>query len=160
MGESADAVASPVKDLLIAAGVIALSFGIVGAAVFGLNDQDTFVSPPEVVAEEFVRALGSGRVESARSMLASEAEQVTSIAAVRRISSAFRSRLGHLDDVKGTLHERRSDTAIVRAQIHAERADGELMVPLVRQRGLWSVALAGEALGAVAQSPTRGAAQR
>jgi hypothetical protein len=160
VGEGADAVASAVKDLLIAAGVIALSFGIVGAVVFGLDDQATFVSPPEIVAEEFVRALGSGRVESARNLLASEAEHGTSIPAVRRISSTFRSRVGHLDKVKGSVAERRGDTAIVRARIEAERESGELTLPVVRERGVWSVALTGDALRAVVQTPARGGAQR
>jgi hypothetical protein len=149
-----------VKDLLIGVGVIALAFGIVGAVVFGLDDADTFVSPPEVVAEEFVRALGTGRLEPARSMLASKEEQATSIPEVRRISRAFRSQVGHIDKVKGTVAQRRGDTAVVRARVEAQRANAELTLPVVRERGVWSVALEGDSLRAAAQKSARGGARQ
>jgi hypothetical protein len=160
VGEGADAGASAVKDLLIATGVIGLAFGIVGAAVFGLDDADTFVSPPEIVVEEFVRALGTGRVEPARSMLATEAERATPIPEVRKISRTFRSQVGYIAKVKGTVAERRADTAIVRARVEAERENAELTLPVVRERGVWSVALKGDALRAAIQTQARGGARR
>lgn len=144
------------KAFPIAAGLIALSLGIVGAIVFGLDDEDTFVSPPEIVAEELVRALGHGRIEPARSMLASDAERTTSKAEVRRMSAEFRSRLGNLHDVKGTVTARRRDTAIVRARVEGERANTELTLPLVREHGAWAVADITEMLATVRQlSPPR-----
>jgi hypothetical protein len=151
VGEGADAVPTAVKALPIAAGLIALSLGIVGAIVFGLGDADTFVSPPEIVAEELVRALGHGRIEPARSMLASDAERTTSKAEVRRMSDEFRSRLGDLQDVKGTVTARSRDTAIVRARVEGERANTELTLPLVREHGAWAVADITEMLAPVRQ---------
>lgn len=160
MGEGADAVAAAVKGLVIAAGLIGLSFGIVGAVVFGFDDEGTFVPPPEIVAEEFVRALGQGRIEPARSMLSSEAEHATSIEEVRLISTRFRLRVGHLDDVQGTLADRTRDTAIVRAYVEGQRANAELVLPLVREYGVWSVARLSELLTPADASPARGATSR
>lgn len=128
------------RDLLIAVGLVGLALGIVAIAVFGLGDQDTLVSPPEAVAEEFVRAVGHGRIEPARSMLASEAERVTSKRELRRVAARFRSRVGHLDDVDATNVARTPDSAIVRAHAEGHRASVELIVPLVRENGAWSVA--------------------
>jgi hypothetical protein len=87
-----------------------------------------------------VRALGHGRIEPARSMLASDAERTTSKAEVRRMSDEFRSRLGDLQDVTGTVTARSRDTAIVRARVEGERANTELTLPLVREHGAWAVA--------------------
>ena len=145
MGESADAGAAAVKDLAIAAGLVVLSLAIVGGVVFGFGDEETLVSPPEIVAEEFLRALGHGRVEPARGMLASDAERATSTAEVRRVSRSFRARIGRLDDVRATVAVRRRDTTIVRAQVEGQRAIAELTLPLVRENGVWVVARPSEA---------------
>jgi hypothetical protein len=145
VGESADAVPTAVRDLVIAAALVGLAFGIVGAAVFALGDQDTFVSPPEVVAEEFVRALGHGRIEPARSMLASDAERATSTREVRRVATRLRSRIGHLDNVDARVDDRTRDSAIVSARVEGARANAELMLPLVFEHGTWSVARISEA---------------
>lgn len=142
MGEGAHAIATTVRDLLIILGLIGLALGIVAIAVFGLGDQDTFVSPPESVAEEFVRAMGNGRIEPARSMLASEAARVTSTRELRLTATRFRSRVGHLDDVDATAVERTHDSAVVRARVEGHRASVELILPLVRENGAWSVARA------------------
>jgi hypothetical protein len=146
VGEGANAVAATMKALLIAAGVIALSLAIVGGVVFGLNDQETFVPPPKIVAEEFLRALDHGRLEPARSMLTSEAERTTSIAEVGRIATTFQSGVGRLADVTGAVAERRPDTTFVRAHVEGRRARGEVILALVRERGVWSVARISEML--------------
>ncbi len=127
------------KALVIAAGLVGLSLGIVGAVVFGLDDEDTLVPPAEIVAQEFLRAVGDGRIEAARSMLADDAERATSTQEMRRISVTFRSRIGEPDEVHGIVAERRRDTAVVRAEVEGRRANAELTVSLVREYGVWSV---------------------
>lgn len=134
------------RDLVIAAGLIALAFGIVGAAVFGLGDRDTFVSPPEAVVQEFVRAVGNGRVEPARSMLVSDAERTTSTGEVRAISSKFRSSVGHLNDVEATITRRTRDSASVRADVDGQHANVDLTLLVVREHGAWFVASPSEIL--------------
>src|SRR5688572_25764951 len=94
MGEGAHAVEAVMKALPIAAGVVLLTLGVVAGSVFGLNDEALFVSPPEIVAQEFVRALADGHVGSARSRLTRDSERDTSNEEIRRISDELRSRLG------------------------------------------------------------------
>jgi ABC-type nitrate/sulfonate/bicarbonate transport system permease component len=58
---------------------VAVALSIVGAAVYGLNDQAVFVPPPDAVIEEFKTKLATGRFAPARSHLAeSVAAHVTS----------------------------------------------------------------------------------
>lgn len=128
------------KGLVSAVGIVALSLALVGGVVFGLGDDEIFVSPPEVVAEEFVRALALGRVESARAMLARGAEPWMAGEAAREISARLRSRLGHVDDVEATIRERTRNTAVVRVQVEGERSDADFRLSIIRESGAWSVA--------------------
>jgi hypothetical protein len=129
-----------VRDFLIASGVIALSLGIVGGVVLGLDDEGTFVSPAEVVGEEFVRALGHSRIGLARGMLASDVELATSSAELRALSERFRSRVGRVNCVEGTAAGRRLDTVIVRTHVEGQPNNLELTFPLVREHGNWVIA--------------------
>jgi hypothetical protein len=43
----------------------AIALGVIAAAVFAAGDRQMFVSPPEAVAEDFVRALAGGRYDVA-----------------------------------------------------------------------------------------------
>jgi hypothetical protein len=146
MGEGTNAPAL-MKALPIAVVLTLLSLGIVAGTVFGLGDEEILVSPPEIVAEEFVRALAHGRIGPARGMLDRDAERTTSGDDVRGMSAILRSRIGRLDKVHGTVAERRRDTATVRAQVEGERGNAELVLPMVREYGAWSVARPSDALG-------------
>jgi hypothetical protein len=141
MGEDTNA-ATLMKALPIALGVVALALGIVAGAVFGLGDDEIFVQPPESVAQEFVRALSLGQVGAARRMLSRDAERRTSNDNVRMTSADFRARIGRVDEVRGTVSDRRRDTAVVRVRIEGERANAEPRITLVRESGAWSVARA------------------
>ena len=128
------------KGLMSAVAIVALSLALVGGIVFGLGDDEIFVSPPEVVAEEFVRALALGRVESARAMLARGAEPWMAGEVARQISASVRSRIGRIDEVEATITERTRDTAVVRVQVEGERSDADFRLSIVRESGAWSVA--------------------
>lgn len=155
MGEGAHAVEAVMKALPIAAGVVLLALGVVAGSVFGLNDEALFVSPPEIVAQEFVRALAGGHVGSARSMLTRDGERDTSNEEIRRISDDLRSRLGRLKDVDASVVERRLDTVLLRARVRGERDTSELTLPAARELGEWSITRASD-LARVA-SPRTGA---
>jgi hypothetical protein len=43
----------------------AIALGVIAAAVLAAGDRQIFVSPPEAVAEDFVRALAGGRYDVA-----------------------------------------------------------------------------------------------
>jgi hypothetical protein len=148
------------KDLGIAVVLIVVSLGIVGAIVLGLGDDEILISPPEVVAEEFVRALAYGRIGPAREMLERQAKRATSTDDVRRISDTLRSRVGSLDGVHGTVAERGRDTTRVRAHVEGERGSTELVLPMVREYGGWAVAHASDAPRGAARPSINPASQR
>jgi hypothetical protein len=128
------------KGLVSAIAIVVLSLALVAGVVFGLGDDEIFVSPPEVVAEEFVRALALGRVEPARAMLARGAEPWTSGETMREASASLRSRFGRVDDVDATVTERTRDTAVVRVRVDGERQDADFRLSVIRESGAWSVA--------------------
>ena len=132
--------------LPIARGVVMLSLAIVAGAVFGLGDDQILAQPPERVAQEFVRAIGDGQVESARSMLSRAAERRASREEMRRIADDFRARIGRLEDVEIEVVDRSGVTAAVRIRIEGERANAEPLIALVRESGSWSVAGPGDIL--------------
>jgi hypothetical protein len=103
------------------------------------------VSPPEGVAQEFIRAVSLGQTGAASEFLSRDARRRTPSAELR-ISKDFRARIGRLDDVKGTVVTQARDTAIVRAHIRGERANAEWSLLLVRESGEWAVARAGDVL--------------
>ena len=135
------------KALLFAAGLVLLGLGIVAGAVFGLGDDEILVSPPGVVAEEFVRAMAHDHTGGAWSILSPDAQRVTTKAEVRELADAFQARFGRLDDVEGTVTERKHDTALVRTRIDGTRRSAERLLLLVRDRGQWGVARARDVIG-------------
>jgi hypothetical protein len=128
------------KGLATAMAVVVLTLGIVAGVIFGLGDDRLLVSPPDVVAQEFVRALANGRTGPAREMLARDAEGQTSNDEMRRISDAFRARIGRVDDVDAAVTDRNRDTAMVRALIDGARRNADVRVPMILEYGQWRVA--------------------
>jgi hypothetical protein len=151
MGDSSHAGEATVKALPITAGLVTLALGFIAAIVFGLGDRDTFVSPPEVVAEEFLRSVGHGRVDAARSLLASGEERVTSTAEMKTFYSKLRSRLGRLDQLEATVATRARDSITVHVDAQGSRDTLEVTVPLAFESGLWKVARFSELERAMAQ---------
>jgi hypothetical protein len=129
-----------VRDIFFALGVVAVFLALIAGAVFGLDDEELFVSPPESVAEQFVELLAFGRAGPARRLLTHEAERATSIEELLRVSARLRHRYGAVDDVSTLVDERRRDTLILRVVIRGSRMEGELLLPTVREQGQWVVA--------------------
>jgi hypothetical protein len=141
------------KGLVTAVAVVVLALSLVSGIVFGLGDDALFVSPPDVVAQEFVRALALGRTESARSMLARGAESRMSNEAAHEVSASLRSRLGRVDEVDGTVAERARDTTAVQVHVDGERGDADFRLSMVREYGAWSVARANGLLDVATPAP-------
>lgn len=59
-------------------GLVAGSLGLIAGAVFGLDDEGTLVSPPQIVAQGFIEAIAHGRTGPAHRMLAREAHPIGS----------------------------------------------------------------------------------
>lgn len=84
------------RPVLWIALVAAVALGAIGAAVFAGGDRQMFVSPPEAVAEDFLRALAGGRYDVAVAYAAPSAgitrrEIQRRSDALRRTAGAVRS---------------------------------------------------------------------
>ena len=59
--------------------------GLIGAAVFGGNDKETFIAPPEATVEGFVRIVLAGRYSRATPDLSPRASNQVSEAELREL---------------------------------------------------------------------------
>lgn len=143
------------KAFFITAAIVLLALVVVAGSVFGLGDDEILVSPPAVVAEEFVRAIAHGQTGAAWRMLTRNAEARTSNEEVRRWVAGFRATFGGLEAVHGEDVQTRRDSALVRTRIEGTRTSAERVVLLVREYGEWSVARARDVVGDSADASRR-----
>jgi hypothetical protein len=140
------------KAFSIATAIVLVALGVIAGSVFWLGDDEILVSPPAVVAEEFVRAIAHGQTGAAWRMLTRRAEGATSNADVRRLVAGFESRFGHLEEVHGTVAERKDDSVFVRTRIEGTRTTAETVLVLIREYGEWSVAHPSDVVGDTADA--------
>jgi hypothetical protein len=128
------------KELLLIAVATAAALGVVAASVLVARDTTTLASPPETVAEEFVRQLATGRYDRALKHLA---EPTGALQAMTSQGQALRARAGAIDLVEGEGGAIMGDSATASTRIKTSRA-GELHArfDLVRQRGVWKISRA------------------
>ncbi len=143
------------RALLGMAAVLAVTLALIAGVVFGLGDGDTLVSPPEVVAEAFVEALGHGRPETARNLLTQRAGRSASRETIANASRRLRSRIGDLEGVEAMVQSRRRNRATVRVEIEGSRMQLALVLPVARERGVWKIEGLGDALTMVGRRPPR-----
>ena len=125
------------RDLLSIALVTAIGLGVVAAAVGPGDDRLLFVSPPEVVAEEFVRKLATGRYDRAVERLANTAGAE---AAVTVQGEALRARAGDVTLVEGEAGRLAGDSATASTRIvTAQAGELEWTFSLVREDGVWRI---------------------
>ncbi len=125
------------KEIAWIAGVTGLALGAIGLVLGPGRDTVTLVSPPEVVAEEFVRTLATGRYDRAVDNL----EQVDGAAAMLAgHGKALRERAGRVNQVEGEAGSIDGDAATASARITTSDA-GELewSFSLVRRDGTWKI---------------------
>ena len=143
------------RALPIAALLVLLALGLVAGAVFGLGDDEILVSPPGVIAEEFVRAMAHDHTGAVWSMLSSNAERATSKARIRQLADHFQATFGDLDAVHGIVGQRTHDSALVRTRIEGTRRTAERVLLMVRDHGQWAVARATDVVGDTTRSSSR-----
>ena len=125
------------KEFLWIAAATMLALSIVGLAVGPGHDRMTFVSPPEVVAEDFVRSLAAGRYDRAVEHLAETAGGEAAVAVHGR---ALRARAGEVTHVEGEAGTVSGDGATASTRIMTSEA-GELewTFSLVRRNAVWRI---------------------
>lgn len=123
------------------AGLIAAALAVIAVAVFGLGDGRTMVSPPEAVAENFVRALECGRFPQAHKYLSAEARRRISDARLAEATERLESRIGRIEDVKGDEGWLAGDEAEAGAVVKTRTAGAvRLALRFRREMGEWRVA--------------------
>jgi hypothetical protein len=126
------------KELLLIAGTVAAAMGLVAASVVVGGDTTTLVSPPGVVAKEFVRQLAAGRYDRAAAHLAdSRGGRETAEAE----GNALRARAGEVEEIESEESAIVGDMAMASARIRTSRAgDLRTRFTLIRRQGSWKIA--------------------
>jgi hypothetical protein len=125
------------RELTLIAGTMAVALGVIAVAVGPGHDTMTFVSPPEAVAEEFVRQLATGRYDRAVDHLENKngAEPMVTVQ-----GESLRRQAGEVNQVEGEEGSIDGDTATASTRITTSNA-GELEwnFSLVRREGTWKI---------------------
>jgi hypothetical protein len=120
---------------------IVLAFALSAGALFGLRDRSVLASPPEAVAEDFVRKLETGRYVRAHEDLSDDLAKQIGPDSLRSLLHGLEQRVGQILDVQG---ERlwMTNTGARAAAILTTEGGQELEVefPLEWNNGEWSVA--------------------
>ena len=125
--------------------VLIASLLLIAGAVFGLGDRGVLVSPPEAVAENFMRALSTGRYDMALPYLSDGLARTTDAASLKAYKDRLEAKTGAIEEVKGENGRILGEQAVADAVLKTERA-GEVTVPLRMERseGEWTIRHIGE----------------
>ena len=127
------------KAVALALAVAAVALAVCAAAVFGLGDGATLVSPPEVVAEDFLRAVWMERYPQAARYL----DQDARLRLEREALAATRARLeeatGGIREVSGEESRFYADEADGIAAVRGRRATARVTLRMRREKGEWRV---------------------
>ena len=117
---------------------VAVFLGSIAAVVFGLGDGSTFVSPPEAIVEDALRAASRKRFPQAMKYFSAAARRSLSPEAVAEATRRLEARVGRIEDVKGEARSMTGDAAEAFAVVRTERSDGiRLAMRLRREKGEW-----------------------
>lgn len=126
------------KAVVVVALVVAAALGFIAMVVFGLGDRSTFVSPPEAVVEDAVRAVQCRRYPQAMKYFTADARERLSPEAVGDATRGLESRVGRIEDVKGEAGRMAADDAEAYAVIRTDRSDEvRVAMRLRREKGEW-----------------------
>lgn len=129
------------RDLGVVGLVVALALGLVGLVVFAGGDRSVLVPPPEAAAETVVRALGMGRYELVAHYFAAGVQKRISPEDIEAAFEPVRARTGRPEQVITREAFRDGRHARVLATLQGRRGTAAMYVDLVREEGLWKVAV-------------------
>lgn len=107
------------KEAAAHALVIAAVLGLVAGSIVGLGDRETLVSPPEAIAEDFVRAMATGRYDVAMRYV--DPRSGISREQIRGWSDALRAEAGGIYNVDIPDVHRERDEAVARYAVQTTR---------------------------------------
>jgi len=127
------------KDLLILTSIVAAALVAVGGVVFGLQDRQAFIPPPEAVVESFTRELVTGRYELAVNYLSRDMRANMQAGELRARFEPTRQRIGTASQVSGEREWMKDTEASARALVEAEFGSAVLRFGLGIEQGLWRI---------------------
>ena len=132
------------KAPLAVMAILAVAVAVAGFAVFAAGDAATLVPPPEVVAENFLRALVRKRDAQALSHLTPELRARVGVEGLRRRRQQIEGACGHVEDVRGEQGTRSGETAVATALVEGAGCDRRVRFTLERRWGEWRLTSLGE----------------
>jgi hypothetical protein len=124
---------------------------LIGAAVL-LGDRETVVSPPDAVAEGFMRKVVSRRYPLALDHLTKEAESRVSTERLRGLGERIRMQAGTIYEVTASVEGTKPESAHVTVEIRGRRAAVRVPVELRIEQGVWKVSVVGQFKNAMSRS--------
>ena len=129
------------REVVAILGTMALGLAIAAVSVLSMGDRETFVPPPEVVAESFTRAIAAKRFDLATRYLAPGLQRTETAAS---LAARFERSVRSAGAVNGVDSERRwtdGDRASAGATIDADGGQLALEFALERNQGLWKISV-------------------
>jgi hypothetical protein len=125
------------RELSALVGVSALALLLVAAVVVAGHDTTVLVSPPEAVAEQFMRKVAERRYDMALEQL--ETGNRGMLPVVRALGATLQERAGAIDQVEGDSSTIAGDAATATVTVSGNRGDVKWLFDLVRRTGEWKI---------------------
>ena len=139
--------------LLGVVGWIGAAIAVAAIAVHVLEDRRTLVSPPDAVAEEFLRQVLTGRSERALPLLSEAVRPGLSPGELDAAGRKLEEDLGEVGNVSAEIESLSGQRAAASAVLDGARAIRTVRFQLVRERGKWMIEEAGGLAPATPPAP-------
>jgi hypothetical protein len=126
-----------VKEILSVALAVALLIGVSALAVGQFNDRETFVSPPDAVAEGFAREVLMKRWDRARAYLVDP--DAMSNAEVEALQKSWEQRVGNPSVIEAEIVSRTDEQALTSVRMKSEKGTEAVAFALVFEKE-WKIA--------------------
>ena len=127
------------RALANAVAITAAGLALCAAAVFGGGDRRILVSPPEAIAEDFLRAVRMKRYPQAAKYLSQEARAQVGEADLAAVRDRLEAVVGGIEDVRGEESRITGDGAEAGAEIRGLARTTTVALRLRREKGEWRV---------------------
>lgn len=126
------------RAVLAALLATALAFTIAAASIRA-GDRDVLVAPPEMAAENFIRAVATKRYEPARKHFTNTASRVAGVDELRVLGRDLHARVGQSCSVEGRAGSINSDHATAAAIVYGKSGAVKIELGLRFEDAEWKI---------------------